>query len=185
MDLSSAQLERLRGALAPVYRRLERAPGTLQAIRAIEALSRKTPAARPIRCEGASSSSGGAPTPIDGTWQMTVNQGDLLGNPAYGHSVTAADVELDIGTYRFVFHDGQVRQSVRGPAVGTPPTDTGTYRVDGDLVTIHITGGHDAGETWSYRWSVYRGQLTFRKPPATLPQGPPNPMFAPWHRSGA
>ena len=59
----------------------------------------------------------------------------------------------------------------------------------GDLVTFHITGAHDIGgddlgEIWWYRWNVYRDELTFRRPPANLRQGPPNQIFAPWHRVG-
>jgi TRAP-type C4-dicarboxylate transport system substrate-binding protein len=185
LNLTDRQLQTMRQAVLPVYRRLGRDPGTRRTIRAIEALRQTAPGPRAIRCTLSSTSGPETATPIDGSWQMTVDQSQLIGNPAYGHPVTAGDVRLDIGTYRFVFRDGRVRQSLRGPAVGAPAGDTGTFRVDGDLVTIHITGGHDAGETWSYRWSIYRDELTFRKPPETAPQGPPNPMFAPWHRSSS
>lgn len=185
LNLSDRQLLAMRQAVMPVYRRLDRDPSTRRTIRAIEALGQTAPGPQTLRCAPRSTSRSGAPTPLDGSWQMTVNQSQLIGNPAYGHPVSAQDVRLDIGTYRFVFRDGHVRQSLRGPAVGNPASDTGTFRVDGDLVTVHITGGHDAGETWSYRWSIYRDELTFRKPPANAPQGPPNPIFAPWHRVGS
>jgi TRAP-type transport system periplasmic protein len=180
VDLSSSQLTGLRRAVAPVYRRLERDPTTRQAIRAIEALKRTAPSAPPIQCKRSRATGHTGVTPIDGSWQMTVTQGDLLGNPAYGQPVTAQDVQPDVGTYRFVFHDGRLHSSILGQAV--QGRDSGTYQLEGDLVVFHITGGHDLGETWSYRWSVYRDQLTFSRPPANARHGPPNPMFAPWHR---
>lgn len=180
VDLTPSQLIRLRGALLPVYDHLERDPNTRRAIRSIEALNRTTPGPVALHCMGRSTAGNTGPTPIDGSWQMTVNQADLLRNPAYGHPVTAQDVQPDIGTYRFVFHDGRLHSSILGQHF--QGRDSGTYRLEGDLAIFHITGGHDVGETWSYRWSVYRDQLTFSRPPATAPKGPPNPMFAPWHR---
>ena len=72
--------------------------------------------------------------------------------------------------------------------VNTNPTsrDTGTYTVRGDLVIIHNTAGHDVGETDTYVWSLYHGELFLSKPPhqPNGHGGPPNPTFAPWHRVG-
>jgi hypothetical protein len=113
---------------------------------------------------------------------MTVTRADLVGNPAYGHPPTAQDLSRDHGTYNLVLDRGRLGwTAAKGDGVSH---DSGTYRVTGDLVTFHITGGHDIGETWSYRWSIYRGELTFRPPPASAPQGPPDPMFSRWHRVG-
>jgi TRAP-type C4-dicarboxylate transport system substrate-binding protein len=180
VDLTRTQFKGLRHALAPLYRQLGRDRETQQAIHAIEALREKTPGAAPIHCANSKIAGPTGSTPIDGSWRMTVNQTDLLGNPAYDQHVTPQDVRLDIGTYRFDFRAGRLHLSVDGPAVHGH--DAGTYRLEGDLAVFRITGGHDVGETWSYRWSVYRDQLTFSRPPATAPKGPPNPMFAPWHR---
>jgi hypothetical protein len=124
---------------------------------------------------------------IDGAWRVTLTKGQLLGSPAYGHPVTAQDVRPDVGTYHLVLRDGHFRASWVGPM--NDSRDTGTYVVKGDLVTFHITtahdvGGNDFGETWSYRWSVYRNELTFSRPPAGASVGPPNQLFAPWHRVG-
>jgi TRAP-type transport system periplasmic protein len=182
LNLTDRELKTMRRAVMPVYRRLDHDPNTRRTVQAIEALSQTAHGPPAIHCASRSPSGPGASTLIDGSWQMTVNQSQLLGNRAYGHPVTADDVRLDIGTYGYVLAKGHFHGSLRGPVVGTPADDTGTYRVNGDLVIFHITGGHDAGETWSYRWSIYRDQLTFSKPPAGAPQGPPNPMFAPWHR---
>jgi TRAP-type transport system periplasmic protein len=184
VDLTQVQLEALQGAIEPVYRQLERDASTRRAIREIEALKRAGPAAPAIHCARSSTSGRAAATPIDGSWEMTVRVGDLRGNPAYrayGFAATEEDFNLDQGTYRMVLHDGRLRSSLDGQV--SHSRDTGAYRIEGDRVIFHITGGHDVGETWVYRWSVYRGTLTFQKP-STGAQGPPNPTFAPWHRVG-
>jgi TRAP-type C4-dicarboxylate transport system substrate-binding protein len=181
VDLSASQLDDLRQAVAPVYRRLERDSTTRRWIRTIEALSRNTPSAPPIRCSSTSRPAGSTTeTAIDGSWRMTVNKSQLTGNPAYGHPATRDDLRLDAGTYRLVLHRGRFQFWHDGPADHSH--DTGTSRIQGHLVTFQITRGHDIAEIWSYRWSLYRDELTFSKPPASAPQGPPNPMFAPWHR---
>jgi hypothetical protein len=130
--------------------------------------------------EGAASTAVG----LEGSWQVTLTKSELLGNPAYGHPVTAAEVRPDIGTYRLLLRHGRFRASWSSPTGIS--RDAGTYRLLGDLVTFHITRAwdqsHDLGEVWSYRLNVYRGELTFGRPPDRASEGPPNQMFAPWHR---
>jgi TRAP-type C4-dicarboxylate transport system substrate-binding protein len=184
VDLTPPQLEALRKAVGPVYRRLDRDSATLQTIRAVEALSRETPPALPIRCRGGSASSGPqAATPIDGSWQMTATVSALQRSAAYGaygFTPSQDDFRADAGTYRMTLRDGYFASSLA--AQYTPnSSDRGTYRVDGNLVTFHITSGHDLSETWTYIWSIYRDTLTFTRPKHGA-QGPPNPTFATWHR---
>lgn len=185
VDLEKGELQSFEGAVAPVYRRLEHDPSTRRAIHEIMALKRGLPPAPAIRCPPKKSSSpyqAGA-TPLDGSWQMSVTVGDLSRNPAYhayGFAPSAADYRADAGAYRLILRNGHLEFSRTGG--GSPnPHDSGTYRVDGNLITFHIAAGHDPGETWTYRWSVYRNSLTFERPP-TNAQGPGNPTFAPWHR---
>jgi TRAP-type C4-dicarboxylate transport system substrate-binding protein len=185
VDLTSAQLGNLRRAVAPVYRRLERHAAARQAIREIEALKPAFAPVPAIHCGPASTSRATTATPIDGSWRMTVSVDQLRRSPVYrvygNDNPTQQDFNADAGAYTFVFHDGRLRSSIEGQV--SNGRDTGTYRIDGDRVIFHITGGHDVGETWVYRWSVYRDTLTFTKP-QTGAQGPPNPTFAPWHRVG-
>jgi hypothetical protein len=119
---------------------------------------------------------------------MTVTASQLRRNPAYKiygyNNPSPHEAKGDSGTYRLSLHDGHMTTSVVSP-LGTS-RDTGTYHVRGDLVIIHNTAGHDVGETDTYRWGIYHGELTFSKPPhqPNGHGGPPNPTFAPWHRVG-
>jgi TRAP-type C4-dicarboxylate transport system substrate-binding protein len=185
VDLAQPQRAALLGAVAPVYRRLESNAGTRRAIHEIEALKRAAPPAPAVHCAARSASGAAASTPIDGSWVMTTTVSGLKRNPAYRaygyNDPTEDDFRADAGTSRLVLHNGKLQWSATN--VGGSSADTGTYRIDGDRVVFHITGGHDIGEIWTYRWSVYRDTLTFRRPP-TGHQGPPNPTFASWHRAG-
>lgn len=180
VNLTPSQLRRLAVAVKPVYRRLVRDPATRRAIRMIRTLKRATPPAPSIRCAPGSTATAGAVSPIDGSWQMVVDRGDLLHNPAYGHPPTGLDVKLDAGTYHLRMNHGRYEFNLRGGSGSSH--DTGSYSVVGGLVTFRIASGHDVGETWAYRWSVYRNQLTFSRAPPGAPHGPPNLMFAPWSR---
>jgi hypothetical protein len=188
VTLTPAQLRALARAVAPVNERLSRNAATRRAIAKIKALKRGLPPPPAIKCARRSTTASGVPTPIDGTWQMTVTASQLRGNPAYKiygfNNPPPSTYTNDAGTYRFAFHDGHMQSSL----VNTNGTsrDIGTYRVRGRLVIIHNTAGHDISETDTYRWSIYRGELTLSKPPhqPNGHGGPPNPTFAPWHRIG-
>jgi nitrogen fixation protein FixH len=169
IDLTHVQLQAFQNAVAPVYRRLERDASTRRTIREIEAMKRGLPVASNPRCAATSTTpTAPAATLLDGAWQMTVSASDVRD-------------KADAGTYRFVLHRGRLQSSASGPDGSAH--DSGTYRVDGGLVVFHITAGHDIGETWTYRWNIYRGALTFRRAPTGAAQGPANPTFAPWHRA--
>jgi TRAP-type C4-dicarboxylate transport system substrate-binding protein len=188
VTLTPAQLRALARAVAPVNERLSRNATTRRAITEIQALKRGLPPPPAIKCPRRPASTSAAPTPIDGTWQMTVTAGQLRGNPAYKiygyNNPPPSEYECDSGTYRFSFDKGHQTSSAASPC-GTS-RDTGTYRVRGHLVIIHNTAGHDIGETDTYAWSLYHGELTLSKPPhqSNGHGGPPNPTFASWHRVG-
>ena len=179
-----SQLAALRRAVAPVYRRLERNARTRKRMAEIVALKRATQPDPAIRCAASATSAAttGAASLLDGTWSMSVSRADLVGNPAYGHTPSAEDLVLDVGRYRLLLHDGRFRLAAVGPALHS--RDRGVFSVRGDTVVFRVMAGHDVGETWAYRWSIYRAALTFRRPPPGYNPGPPNPAFAPWHRAG-
>ena len=83
----------------------------------IRTLKRATPRAPTIRCAPGSTATAEAASPIDGSWQMVVDRGDLIHNPAYGHPPTGLDVKLDAGTYHLRMNHGEVRDKNR-PVVG-------------------------------------------------------------------
>jgi len=189
ITLTTAQLRALARAVAPVNERLPRAPTTHRAIAEIQALKRGLPPPPAIKCpRPRPASTSAAPTRIDGTWQMTVTASQLRGNPAYkiyGYNNPPPSAYADdAGTYRLSLHDGHMQSSLVN-ANGTS-RDTGTYTVRGNLLTWHNIAGHDIGETDTYVWSLYNGELLLSKPPhqPNGHGGPPNATFAPWLRVG-
>ena len=80
----------LRAAVRPVYASLERHPKTRSLIREIEAMKRGLPPAKPVYC-GRSLPREGAPTPLEGTWEMTAGR-------AHG---------VDAGRYRLILKRGK------------------------------------------------------------------------------
>jgi TRAP-type C4-dicarboxylate transport system substrate-binding protein len=187
VDETPKRLAALRLAVAPVYRRLERVPRTRRWIAEIEALKQETSAGQPIRCaNGTTRSSPQAASPIDGIWEMRVGRDDLIGNPAYkllrdaSRHPTAQDLRLDPGVYRLVLHGGRVSSSITASAENV--SASGVYTLHGGRIEITLTKGNSAGETWVYRWSLYRDRLTLRGFPGVV--SPPNPAFAPWRRVG-
>jgi TRAP-type C4-dicarboxylate transport system substrate-binding protein len=187
IKVTPVQLRAFAKAVAPVNERLSHNAATRNALSQIQALKRGITPPPAIKCPR-NITTGGVATPIDGTWQMTVTASQLRGNPAYKiygyNNPSPHEAKGDSGTYRLSLHDGHMTTSVVSP-LGTS-RDTGTYHVRGDLVIIHNTAGHDVGETDTYRWGIYHGELTFSKPPhqPNGHGGPPNPTFAPWHRVG-
>ena len=176
-----SDLAALRRAVEPVYRNLSTDVTTRRLISEIDSMKRQTPADAPPSCASAKQPRQQALSPLDGAWQMSVTRGDLIGNAAYdaGHP-TAEDLRLDQGVYRLVLHRGHAWSSIRRNALDQH--ETGSFTVRGGTVQFHWSNGNDAGETHTYRWSIYRGLLTFRRAPAGYPFAPPNPLFAPWHR---
>ena len=182
------QLGALRRAVEPVYRHLGSDPATRRLIARIEVVKRNTPGDAPLGCASRKKQQGLSTTsPLDGVWELSVARGQLIGNPAYkalpeaGHP-NDEDLRLDVGDYRLVLRHGRAWFGHRSAAEKVH--ETGVFSVRGGVVQFHWKNGNDMGETHTYEWSVYRGLLTFSRPPAGYRSGPPNPMFAPWHRVG-
>jgi TRAP-type C4-dicarboxylate transport system substrate-binding protein len=155
---SPSRLAGLRVAVRPVYRELERNQGTHAAIDAIEAIKHRTPQAPRLACPKAVSRQV-APTPLEGTWEMTAPS-------RYG---------IDGGRYRLVFAHGRyVLTHVSPPRWGGPPA--GSFRVENHLVRLRDPNGEEG----VYRWNVYRGTLTLGYTDKKI--GAPNPTYGIWYQ---
>jgi TRAP-type C4-dicarboxylate transport system substrate-binding protein len=186
LDERPRQMAALRLAVAPVYRRLEREPATRRWINEIEGLKGTVSAGPAIRCAKTRGAGSEAATPVDGAWEMRVGRDDLIGNPAYkllgdaSPHPTADDVRLDVGVYRLVLHGG--RASLSHDSSAEHKRGSAVYTLHGDRIEIRITAGDNPGETWVYRWSLFRDRLTLRGVPGVF--SPPNAAFVPWRRVG-
>lgn len=110
-------------------------------------------------------------TPLDGRWEVTFTRAELLArtsdpgedNPRdYGHLT----LNVQQGKFRMTFGDGSVA--------------TGTYAVDGNLITFFRTDSDGPGEVWTFAWSVAGDGLSFVK--AGNGQHPTPLIVKPWSR---
>jgi hypothetical protein len=55
--------------------------------------------------------------------------------------------------------------------------------VNRDAIVLSFTSGENAGETFAFRWSLYRDVLTFKRD-ASLGVAPTPWLVKPWRRAG-
>ncbi len=155
---SRRQVDALHFAVRRVYATLERDPKVHGIIDEIEAMKRRSPPERAIRCARALSRQR-AVTPLDGTWEMTAGS-------AHG---------IDGGDYRLVLRRGKmVLTHLSAPRW----TSLAVFTVRGGTLQIRDADGGDA----FFRWNVYRDALTLSYTRERI--GAPNPTYANWYRVG-
>jgi TRAP-type C4-dicarboxylate transport system substrate-binding protein len=180
LTASDADLAALRRAVRPVYDSLERDAVTKTAIEQIRTMRSAAPSTPDApRCSNATSttSPAGKATPIDGLYRVHTTAQDLraIGTPE-------ADINpVNYGDFQIVLNRGHfTQQQSHGD------TAAGTYTVKGDTLTLNFeeaTGGkgkNRPGEQFTFRWSLYRDQITFTAVPGKIS---PEPFRAkPWRR---
>jgi hypothetical protein len=172
----------LRRAFAPVYRRLERDPGTAAAIAAIEALKRRSalPADTVASCAGSAPPSATATTVFDGVYRMVTSM-------RRDSKADTDPVPENYGEWIFVFSRGRFAFNQEyGPAC---TWGYGTYTVAGDRVEWHFTDGggiapdgatNKPGEDFAFRWNRFRDTVTLGPAPGAV--SPDNFDLRPWRR---
>jgi TRAP-type transport system periplasmic protein len=174
MSASAAELAELRSAVRPVYAELERDPATKAFIRRIETMKRaeRTAAVPHLgTCTRGTGTTGGArgQALIAGRYTATVTRAELLDNPAFEYG---EDNPGNYGKYRLELRDG--RWTLINLSIDY--TSGGTYTVDASTITLRPA---TTGEVFVFRWSLYRGALTFTKVSA----GPTPFVVHPWIRA--
>ncbi len=168
------QMAQLREKVQPVYEDLERSPQTRAFIEEITKMRDgigDVPDAVSA-CAGSSETKTTMVTPLDGTWEVSITRKELL---AAGIADAGEDNPGNYGHFTLTFHRGDF-DFVQDPDHGG--SDSGTYLVNGNTLSLVITGGCCAGEAWSITWSVYRDTLTLKGDiPATF-------RAKPWRRVG-
>jgi TRAP-type C4-dicarboxylate transport system substrate-binding protein len=174
---SNQQLDALRQRLQPVIDEMSKDPGTKATIDAIIAL--KDPNIKPyvIAPCGTTASKPSpriGPTALDGTWRMTDTKDELASSPFLDDIGSLNDGNW--GDFTLTFANGTFSGTQTNPIESSK--GSGSFTVDGDTVTM----ADDNGETFGYRWSIYKDTLTFKRDP-TLPYAAPTPMLVkPWTR---
>jgi TRAP-type C4-dicarboxylate transport system substrate-binding protein len=170
---TTRELAEIRQAVQPVYDDLGRDPKTAAWLAEITKLRQTTHAP----ADDAGSCGGSSPakktttvTPLDGTWAVSFSRAELMAAGAD----PSEDLPENYARFTMKLHKGiyeMIASSPNGSA-------SGTYLVQGPKLTLTVTGGCCAGDTFTTTWSVYRDTLTFQG-------GVPTGMrVKPWRRIG-
>jgi TRAP-type C4-dicarboxylate transport system substrate-binding protein len=163
-NASDSDIAALREAFGPVLKSLERDAQTKEFIAEIERLKQQNGPGQalliPVDCGRLATSPSPRPSPqptrttasteLDGLWEVTYTKDEFVA----AHPDPSEIVPENYGHFTLKFD--------RGDAYGGRSSDTltatGTYVVDGNTIAFYV-----GPEIWRYRWSVYKGTLTFEK----------------------
>jgi TRAP-type C4-dicarboxylate transport system substrate-binding protein len=162
---SDQELAALRRAVQPVYRQLERNAVTRSLLQQIRMMKHQTPATAAPHAPTCSPSASAAATGdqkatvLDGVYRTSFTQEELANSP---YLYDKGEVQAgNWGEFTLTFDHGRVTLDQRND-VGSYST-SGSYTVDGEVITLHFTEGVNAGETFTAHWSLYRDVLTFKR----------------------
>ena len=180
-NASDQALSELRQKTQPVIDELEKDPGTKATIAAIAALrgSAKTEAFGPCSQASASGAPAGGPTALDGIWKTSFTTDELAASPLLYDAGEANDGNS--GDLTITFANGRVTSTQQNGL--THGSASGTFTVNGDVVTMSFDQGDNQGEVFALRWSIYKNTLTFRRDEA-VGIGPTPFLVKAWTRAG-
>jgi TRAP-type C4-dicarboxylate transport system substrate-binding protein len=170
---SPRERDAIDAATRPVFDRLRSDPATRELLGAIEAMkgrARPEPLSPCTQPEQAVRK----PSPLDGTWRARVSKARLV---AAGDDWAAQN----FGDYALTFRAG--RFGFRIARFPGRDAGTGRFSVNRDVITFKAGGTLEmgGGETWRYRWTLYRGTLAFKR---IGDAGPTAFIVQPWQRAG-
>jgi TRAP-type C4-dicarboxylate transport system substrate-binding protein len=175
IDSTPAQLAALQTAVEPVYRAIERGPGNRTALKRIRDLKggaqpdvllcphQQTPSARPPP----------AASELKGTYRTSFSEAELAESPLL---LDAGEInDQNWGDFTLRLSGGHFR--LTGRNARSHGQLTGRYTTDGNAIELDT----DTGETFAFRWSLYRGTLKFERD-ERLGGGPTPWLVKPWRR---
>jgi TRAP-type C4-dicarboxylate transport system substrate-binding protein len=183
VEATPSQRESLEAAVEPVYRMIERSPGNAEAIAKIRELKGD---AEPdtVDCGGTSepASDGQAQeAALEGTFRTTLTEDELASSPLLYDAGEVNDENW--GKLTLELSNGQARYTAKNNRAAWE--GSGTYTTDGDVIKMEFDS---IGETWGFRWSLYRGTLKLERdeslgvPPEL--HAPTPLLIHPWERIG-
>jgi TRAP-type C4-dicarboxylate transport system substrate-binding protein len=182
---SDQELAELRRAVQPVYDQLERnaqARSLLQQILAMKHETRATATPHAPTCSQSDSAAAAADqkaSPLDGVYRTSFTREELANSPLL-YDVGEINEE-NWGEFTLTFDHGRVTLTQRNDVAGS--STSGTYTINGKAITLRFTAGVNAGDTFAFRWSLYRDVLTFQRDPS-LGAAPTSYLVKPWRRAG-
>ncbi len=160
-----SQLTALQAAVQPVYRMIERAEGNTEAIARIRELkgdSRPETLSCPSDATAASSDqtpasgAAGNAAELEGTFRMNLTKNELADSPLLYDQGEVNDQNW--GELTLNLSDGRARYSQSNDKDHFRVS--GRYTTDGDVIKLQFD---DIGETWGFRWSLFRGTLKLER----------------------
>jgi TRAP-type C4-dicarboxylate transport system substrate-binding protein len=173
---SSQALDALRQRLQPVTDEMAKDPATKETIDAILALRGPVDAPdvlAPCPQSAPSASPNSGPTALDGTWKTSYTKAELISSPFLDDPGTVNDGNW--GDFTMTFRNGRFSSTQTNPIESS--SGGGTFTVNGDAVTM----AGDNGETFIYRWSIFKNTLTFKRD-LSLQDAPTPILVKPWTR---
>jgi TRAP-type C4-dicarboxylate transport system substrate-binding protein len=181
VQASDQDLAALRRAVQSVYDQLERDAETKSLLQRILAMKHETRAASTPdnpRCSPSSAATGGVTqkvTALDGVYRTSFTLEELAKSPLL---IDPGEInDENWGDFTLTFDRGRVTFTQQNDVKTT--STSGTYTIDGRLITLDFTEGVNAGETFSGLWSLYRDVLTFERGALPTPY-----VLKPWRRAG-
>jgi TRAP-type C4-dicarboxylate transport system substrate-binding protein len=154
-----AAIDELRRAVEPVYRRLESDSATRDALERIRELKADAPDAPVARCGSEATEPAPVTGPLVGTWHTNATR-ELMAaaDREVGESVedNYGDLTLKLqGDGRFEILNARFPGQV----------GFGTWSTRGDVLEMEAEGSVEqgAGDTFRYRWNLFRDSLVLRK----------------------
>jgi TRAP-type C4-dicarboxylate transport system substrate-binding protein len=163
-------------AVEPVYRMIERGPGNPAALARIHELKGNS-GPDTLACTRTQTPSPPTHRPahqLEGTYRASFSKQELADSPLLDAGEINDENWGDL-TLRFTL-DGKFRISVHNRV--SEGSQSGTYRTSGDKLVLNVA---ETGETFAYRWSLYRGTLKFERD-EKLGVGPTPWLVKPWRR---
>ncbi|MGW6277311.1 TRAP transporter substrate-binding protein [Kribbella sp. NPDC055071] len=176
VNASAAQLHQFHEAFAPVYSWLRQDTRTRSYLERIESLRAQLPAASTSDaqpCAGSEPPAATAASKLDGVYRTSFTKAELAASPLLYDQGEVNDDNW--GNLTLTIKEGRVTLSRRDGGL-----DTGTCVVRAD--TVLLTFG-TTGETFGFRWNLYRDTLTLRRDESLGP-GPTPFLVKPWRRVG-
>jgi TRAP-type C4-dicarboxylate transport system substrate-binding protein len=180
VEATPAEREALEAAVEPVYGMIEKGPGNADAIASIRELKGDTPPDR-LDCRGKTepaSKEEPAEADLEGTFRTKLTEDELTKSPLLYDEAEINDENWGELTLRLV--DGHVRYTVKNDRAGFEVS--GTYTTDGNVIKFQFD---KIGETWGFRWSLYRGTLKLERDETlgSAELAAPTPLLInPWER---
>jgi TRAP-type C4-dicarboxylate transport system substrate-binding protein len=159
VEATPSQLSALEAAVRPVYRMIERGPGNADALSSIRELKGDAQAPTVACPKDQSPAPAGAPenaSELEGTYRTHLTEKELAESPLLTDEFEINDENW--GELTLSLSGGRVRYSARNDRASFGVS--GRYTTDGDVIKMDFD---EIGETWGFRWSLYRGTLKLKR----------------------